>query len=88
MSLTGLEVLEFNSNLPDDMYLRYLLGEMNALSLVTLKVPPTEVITMELLDEVAQLTALQDLDLSSHLFSVSCPSTKLSHMSFPQPLKE
>ena len=71
-SMSKLETLQFHfTDLSSDCCLAAMLGNLS--NLRTLKTPETEAVTAELASQVVQLTALQDLDLSSEY--VSCIST-------------
>ena len=63
-SLTNMETLRFDCTLHSDTCLTPFLGDLSAL--VTLQIPESEAVTTELLDRMAQLSALQDLDLTCY----------------------
>ena len=67
-SIRTLETLQFHfTDLSSDCCLAAMLENLS--SLRTLKTPESEAVTAELVRQVAQLTALQDLDLSSEYVS-------------------
>ncbi len=71
-SMSLLKTLQFHfTDLSSDCCLAAMLGNLS--NLRTLKTPKSEAVTAELVSQVAQLTALQDLDLSS--VYVSCIPT-------------
>ena len=68
-SMSTLETLQFHfTDLSSDCCLEAMLGNLS--NLRTLKTPESEAVTAELVSQVAQLTALQDLDLSSEYVSI------------------
>ena len=70
-STSTLETLQFHfTDLSSDCCLAAMLGNLSHLR--TLKTPESEAVTAELVSQVAQLTALQDLDLSSEYVSSLC----------------